>query len=94
MNATTPSMAEEVGNATSVGNNQVYSDERSRENKCGDVILSTKEEGCSKKPYAMEVDRGRNCYTCGGFVHIAQHCKNRGRRTRIGDSKRLEYGQK
>ena len=30
-------------------------------------------------PYAMEVDRGRNCYTCGGFGYMARHCRNRGR---------------
>jgi len=29
--------------------------------------------------YVMEVDRGRNCYTCGGFGHMACHCRNRGR---------------
>ena len=27
-------------------------------------------------PYAMEVDRGRNCYACGGFVHMAHYCRN------------------
>jgi len=27
----------------------------------------------------MEVDRGRNCYACGGFGHIAHHCRNRRR---------------
>jgi len=27
----------------------------------------------------MEVDRGRNCYTCGGFRHMAHHCRNRRR---------------
>ena len=33
--------------------------------------------GVSRKdPYVMEVDRGRNCYTCGGFRHMAQHCRN------------------
>jgi len=26
--------------------------------------------------YAMEVDRGRNCYACGGFGHLAHHCRN------------------
>jgi len=26
--------------------------------------------------YAMEVDRRRNCYTCGGFGHLAHHCRN------------------
>ena len=30
-------------------------------------------------PYAMEVDRGRNCYACGGFGHMARHCGNRER---------------
>jgi len=24
-----------------------------------------------RDPYSMEVDRGRNCYACGGFGHIA-----------------------
>jgi len=32
-----------------------------------------------RDPYAMEVDRGRNCYACGGFGHMAHHCKNRER---------------
>ena len=22
-------------------------------------------------PYTIEIDRGRNCYTCGGFRHMA-----------------------
>ena len=30
-------------------------------------------------PFAMEVDRGRNCFACGGFGHMARHCRNRGR---------------
>jgi len=29
-----------------------------------------------RDPYAMEVDRERNCYACGGFGHIARHCRN------------------
>ena len=29
-----------------------------------------------KDPYTMEVDRGRNCYACRGFGHIAHHCRN------------------
>ena len=41
--------------------------------------------------YAMEVDRGRNCYTCGGFGHMAHHCRNRGRGRPI-DGRRVEYG--
>ena len=31
-----------------------------------------------RDPFAMEVDRGRNCYACGGFRHMARHCRNRG----------------
>ena len=47
--------------------------------------------GASPKrdPYAMEVDRGRNCYACGGFGHMARNCRNRGRimRVKIGGGK-------
>ena len=40
--------------------------------------------------YAMEVDRERNCYTCGGFGHMACHCRNRGRE-RPMEGRRVEY---
>jgi len=40
----------------------------------------------------MEVDRRRNCYTCGGFRYMAYHCKNRGLRRQIEEGRRLEYG--
>jgi len=43
-----------------------------------------------RNPYAMEVDRGRNCYTCGGFGHMAHRCRNRGRE-RIEQRRRVEY---
>ena len=42
-------------------------------------------------PFAMEVDRGRNCYACGGFGHMARNCMNRGR-GRPRDGRRVEYG--
>jgi len=32
-----------------------------------------------RDPFTMEVDRGRNCFACGGFRHMAHHCRNRGR---------------
>ena len=38
----------------------------------------------------MEVDRGRNCYACGRFKHIAYHCRNQGR-GRVTEGRRLEY---
>jgi len=43
-------------------------------------------------PFAMEVDWGWNCYACGGFGHMAHHCRNRGQRGRIADNRRVEYG--
>ena len=44
-----------------------------------------------RDPFAMEVDRGRNCYACRGFGHMAHHCRNRGR-GRLMDERRVEYG--
>ena len=44
-----------------------------------------------RDPYAMEVDRGRNCYACGGFRHMACHCRNRGQRGRVAEGRRLKY---
>jgi len=45
-----------------------------------------------RDPFAMEVDRGRNCYACGGFGHMACNCRNRGQRGRVADNRRVEYG--
>jgi len=42
-------------------------------------------------PYAMKVDRGRNCYACGGFGHMACYCRNRGQREKVTEERRLEY---
>ena len=44
-----------------------------------------------RDPFAMDIDRGRNCYACGGFGHMACHCRNRGQRGRIVDNRRVEY---
>ena len=45
-----------------------------------------------RDPFTMEVDRGRNCFACGGFGHMARHCRNRGMRGRVAENRRLEYG--
>ena len=45
-----------------------------------------------RDPYAMEVDRERNCYTCGGFGHMDHHCRNRRQRSRVSEGRQLEYG--
>ena len=41
-------------------------------------------------PYAIEADRGRSCFACGGFGHMAHHCRNRRRvmrRVEIGEGR-------
>ena len=43
-----------------------------------------------RDPYAMEIDRGRNCYICGGFGHMVCHCRNR-ERERVVEGRRVEY---
>ena len=40
----------------------------------------------------MEIDRGRNCFACGRFGHMAYHCRNWGLRERVVDNRRIEYG--
>ena len=62
------------------------------------VVVRGQEQGVGQSvgaslrrdPYVMEVDRGRNCYACGGFGHIARHCRNR-ERGRLMDGKRVKY---
>jgi len=40
--------------------------------------------------YAMDMNRNsRNCYTCGGFGHLAKNCRNR----RTGMNRRMEVEQ-
>jgi len=55
------------------------------------VVVRGSEQGAGVPPrrdfYAMEINRGRNCYACGGFGHMAHHCRNRGRMMR-----RVEIG--
>jgi len=42
-----------------------------------------------RNPFAMNIDRGRNCYACGGFGHMARNCRNR---ERVAENRRVEYG--
>jgi len=40
------------------------------------MVYSQQRAGLAQcNPYAIEVDR--NCYTCGGFGHMSQYCRNR-----------------
>ena len=45
-----------------------------------------------QNPYAMEIDRRRNCFACEGFGHMARNCRNQGIRERIVENRRVEYG--
>jgi len=45
-----------------------------------------------RDPFAMEVDRGRNCFACGGLGHMARHCRNQGMRGRVAENRRVKYG--
>jgi len=46
-----------------------------------------------RDPYVIKVDRGRNCYACGGFGHMAHHCRNQEQRGRVIEGRRVEYGE-
>ena len=65
--------------------------------KTNAVVVRGQEQGQGvgvpprRDPYAMEIDRGRNCYACGGFGHMVCHCRNRGR-GRPMEGRRVEYG--
>ena len=39
-----------------------------------------------RNPYAIDVNRGRNCYACEGFGHLTRHYRNR----RMGMNRRME----
>ena len=42
--------------------------------------------------YVIDINRrNRNYYSCGGFGYLAKNCRNR--ENRIGEERRLEYGQ-
>ena len=44
-----------------------------------------------RDPFAMEIDQGHNCYSCGRFGHMAHNCRNQGQRGRVAEGRRLEY---
>jgi len=88
----TISVAKEAN--ASAGNNQACSNGRDRENECGGCKECGARGGVPPRRdlFAMEVDWGRNCYACGGFGHMACHCRNQGQRGRVGNNRRIEYG--
>ena len=81
-------MAEEA-NTPSAGDNKACSDGGSGEDECGNGEGTRTED--RRNPYAMEVDRGRNCYACRGLGHLAHHCRNQG--GRVAKGRRIEYNR-
>ena len=62
----------EEANPSLADNNRASSNRRSRENKCsGSERVRTRDRVPRRDPYIIEVDRGRNCYACGGFRYMA-----------------------
>ena len=44
-------------------------------------------------PYTIDVDcRNQNCYNYREFEHLVRNCKNKETGDRIGEERRLEYG--
>ena len=56
------------------------------------VVVRGSGQGVGTSPkqdlYVMEVDRGRNCYTCREFRHIAYYYRNR---RRVMQGRRVKY---
>jgi len=72
---------------------RAYSNRRDRKNKCSDdqKLLQGQESSGGKmrrNSYVMEIDRRRNCYSCGSFRYLASNYRNR---RRIGQGRILEY---
>jgi len=88
--AMTSSMAEKA-NTFSAGDNKACSDGGSRmnEHSNGKKTRTRDKVPPRKDPYAIEMDRGRNCYAYGGFGYLACHCRNQGER--VAEERRIKY---
>ena len=88
--ATTIGVAEEATIALA-GDNRACSNGGCGENECSGREGTEAGVPPRQDPFAMDIDHGRNCYACGGFGHMARHCRNRGQRERVAEERRLEY---
>ena len=59
------------------------------------VYLNQRAGFAQHNPYTMDIDQeNRNYYNCRGFGHMARNCRNRRIENRIGEKRRLKYGQR
>jgi len=84
------SLNKETRGFSVVDPSRVCSNRRSGEDKCSSSLelLQNQEERMRRDSYVIDVDHGKNCYSCGGFGHLARNCRNK---ERIEQEKRLEY---
>ena len=87
-------MVEDVGDSSTAGTSSACSNGGSEENECshGKSVI-TAEIGFVPwyNPYTMNINRGRNCYNCGGFEHITRYCREYKNQRRIGWKRRMNY---
>ena len=63
-------MAKNAGGSTITGADRACSNKESGENEV--MVHSTQRAGLAQYSlYIMNVDKERNCYSCGGFGHLA-----------------------
>jgi len=72
------SLAKETGDSSTVDIGKVYSIRESRECKYSYYTSATTANRVHPKhdPYAIEVDCGRNCYSCRDFGYITRNYRN------------------
>ena len=85
-------MAQEARNAKSAS--RTCSNEKSGKNKYSDgqkPSVGTRREKRENKKESLynRCGQRRNCYTCGGFGHIARNCRNQ---NIVGQERKIKYG--
>ena len=86
-----PNMAKETRGITSAG--RTYPNRKNRKTNIVVVrnLLQRQERRrgeMRRDSYVIDVNRERNCYSCGGFGYLVQNCKRQGT---VDQEKKIEY---